>query len=320
MRFRLWFKIIIITAQARIIRMEIEPSTSVESQEVKTWNARVSFANNAYIGFLALTLIATVLIVVFNNRLNKAKDDQSLREKRVSDERIADANRQAGLANEGAARANERAGQADERAAKANERAAVLEKQNTELRTDLESATAESRKRQAELAKEQSTLATEQRKTAEAQREAATAQLALKTHLEKVARWQQDRQLTAPVPDRRKIDPAGIWYVTIGYKEGDDEAFRFAGRIFEALMAAGWSVTNDPHPIPVGETNGELGAPSIRPGITLFVPASAKWQSRASALAEAFKESGCPVRWAATRPDGQPGMWIVVGSKPAFSN
>src|SRR5690348_8205203 len=90
---------------------------SIESQDVKTWGTWASRANNAYIGFLVLTLIATVLIVLFNNKLNKAKDEAYLQEKQASDERIAEANAAAADAGLKAAKANEDLAKSAERIA-----------------------------------------------------------------------------------------------------------------------------------------------------------------------------------------------------------
>lgn len=49
-------------------------------QEVPTLSRRLDWANNAYIGFLTLTLIASVLIVWYNKKLGWAKDIQQASE------------------------------------------------------------------------------------------------------------------------------------------------------------------------------------------------------------------------------------------------
>lgn len=279
----------ITTAIATIKNMVIAMST-IQSSPIDTATRQ---HNWLFAGYLLILLAAAVLTWLVWRSGNRVQDLA----RKEADARISESNAEAKRAGESAARANERAGIADERAARANERAATLEKQNIQLRTDLESATTESRTRQAELAREQSILAVEQRKTAEAQREAANAQLALKTHLEAVAHWQQDRKLSA-----------------------DDEAFRFAGQILRALLQARWYARNDPFPVSLMPTQFELGAPSIRPGITLLVPADEPSQSRAKMLAKTFEQSGCPVRWAPVSMPGQSWVEIIVGSKPAFSN
>ena len=72
----------------RLLAFFGQPSQS----SIDALNFLYNVSNIFYVLFLALTLLATVLTVVFSWRLNKAKDEQYSREKQASDERIAVAN------------------------------------------------------------------------------------------------------------------------------------------------------------------------------------------------------------------------------------
>jgi hypothetical protein len=137
---------------------------------------------------------------------------------------------------------------ADQNAADAKAKTTQLEHDNLQLKTDLQIATADSRAKQAELATEQAKLATEQRTTAEAQREAAEAQLALKEHLERVAKRQAWRSLDSKsFVEALQGKPKAK--VQIWYKPEDAEAQALAREIYSCLIQANW-VASWPDPIP----------------------------------------------------------------------
>src|SRR5262249_20864316 len=79
-----------------------------------------------YIIFLALTLIASTLIIWYSNKLNKTKDDLSVHEKQISDEKIAQLTAEAEKARAEIAIAQAAASQA-------NQRTQELEQQNLKL-------------------------------------------------------------------------------------------------------------------------------------------------------------------------------------------
>jgi hypothetical protein len=81
------------------------------SKSVQSLSSRVNLANNLYIGFLALTLIASILIVRYNGKLNdakgaleRAKDGKVANDLKDKDVHISDALKSAGEANESAAK------------------------------------------------------------------------------------------------------------------------------------------------------------------------------------------------------------------------
>lgn len=286
--------------------MQTNANTSVESQDIKTWNAWASRANNAYIAFLAATLIVTVLIVVFNNRLNKAKDGAYAREKQASDERIAAAKADAAKADERAGLANEAAGKANETAGKANERAGKLEGQNIQLRTDLETATAESRAKQAELAREQGKLAIEQRRTADAQRQAAEAQRALAEIVERrtASRHLKPEERARLVEALRQSPLKGM--VIIDCVQGDSEGLAFAKEINAALKEAGWP-TND-----VQQSSFDNNPV----GIGLRVLSASKAPAYAEFLQRAFNDIGPRFDFTEEHPQTAEGtVELIVGIK-----
>jgi hypothetical protein len=63
----------------------IQSEISELSKNVQSLTSRVNLANNLYIGFLAATLLATILIVKWNGKLNSAKDDLE----RAKDRKVA---------------------------------------------------------------------------------------------------------------------------------------------------------------------------------------------------------------------------------------
>lgn len=284
-------------------------------------------------GYILALVIAAAMTLLSWRAGNRVQDLV----RKDADARIAEADGKAAVANENAGKANERAGIANEAAAKANdsaatanERAQKLESDNLELRTDLERATAEARNRQAELAREQTKLASEQRKTAEAQQEAAEAQLKLKKYLEEVAARQADRKLSKGF--RRvgeivvdKLDRGNLWPVRVQYKDGDDEAFRFAQKINMSLRNAGWYCMDDEaRPITRDESiDGMMRSwfPSVRPGITIVFPArSNKFKLKmVSVLEEDFTASGFPPYVTPGRSDStEYAVIVIVGSKISY--
>src|SRR6185295_5731106 len=120
--------------------MQTNANTSALSQEAQNLTSRVGWSNNAYVVFLALTLIATVLIVRYNSRLNKVKDELSVRERQASEEKVAALTKEAEVAKKERAEtdlkaetARERAGEANERASKADERAGAAKSRAEEI-------------------------------------------------------------------------------------------------------------------------------------------------------------------------------------------
>lgn len=244
--------------------MQTAANTSVAShspRDVETWSAWASRANNAYIGFLALTLVATVLIVVFNNRLNKAKDSAAIREKQASDERIA-------TAGAVAAQAIERAGIANAEAGKANQRAGELESANLTLRgqvATLETAASDAKKDVAGLQKAAADAKAAQQRVetdlAKQQERAARAE----TELTKI---RQPRILESrPFLAALKGAPKGR--AVILYDPVSSDGYIFAAQIRRWLGTgsdgdgAGWDV---PEPTPIPSDFPELpNSPSTMP-------------------------------------------------------
>jgi hypothetical protein len=116
----------------------------------------------------------------------------------------------------------------------------------------------------AELTREQTKLAKEQEKTAQAQREAADAQLALRKHIEEVARRQAPRQL--PVEKfaevlRERLPEEVRLPIAILYQREDAEAYAFASQIASALSRAGFKQLHF-DPLPPG-----AGGPPMLPTV-----------------------------------------------------
>jgi hypothetical protein len=228
--------------------MQQAPNTSVVSQEVETWGAWASRANNAYIGFLALTLIATVLIVVFNNRLNRAKDASYAREKQASDERIAAANAgaaearlKAAEANEGLAKSAEKiagltaeAETAKKERAEADKQIAIAKADAARAREGIANAEAVSAKAGVEVARLRAVVANAERERAEAQKALIEIQARVNNRiitpdqevkfLAYVSRFKQRGTIILTAPD------------------GDPEAIAFANQLTSLLTKGGWDV------------------------------------------------------------------------------
>jgi hypothetical protein len=112
----------LITVQAIIVAMQNAANTSdisTLSQKVQSIGHSSKWANNAYLILLALTLIASVVIVVLSNKrsdaqdeLARAKDGELQKELKVKDGLIAAANKSAGDANERAAKLEKEAADA----------------------------------------------------------------------------------------------------------------------------------------------------------------------------------------------------------------
>ena len=151
---------------------------------------------------------------------------------------------------------NHEAGEARKKAGGADERSKNLESSNKQLAIDLETA-------KSDFSLKQSELAREQRKTAKAQKEAAEAQLALRRHIEEVARRQEPRRLSEEALSQRlKGKPKTT--VDLWYAPNDIEAYWFASQIYRALKGAEWTVS-EPKPIPANSGEKELNNPNAPP-------------------------------------------------------
>jgi hypothetical protein len=193
---------------------------------------------------LTLTLIASVLIVVFNNRLGKAKDSAYVREKQVSDERIS-------TADATAANALKDAGVANEKAGFANERAEKLEASNLALRgqvATLEIAATDAKR----------DLAEQKGKTADLEKAAADAKTELAKQQERTLKAEKELEETKDrvtsvvqgmLPHWAKFiahmevlksSPQGT--IDIVYKRDSANGFRLGFNIGMYLSDAGWTL------------------------------------------------------------------------------
>jgi hypothetical protein len=310
--------------------MQTTASTSVESQEVNTWNAWASWANNAYIGFLTLTLVATVLIVVFNNKLNKAKDASYLREKQASDERIATAKATGEQAKRDAADADERAATANREAGRANERAEKLESANLALRgqvATLESAASDAKKDVALLQKAASdakaALSQQEELTAKAQAEVIELQEgAAPRHLTR----EQIDQLSDRLRDEfMNRSLKGLAPIGLQYAEKDPEAAAFAYDLREAMDRGWFNTGGEAAPVDLAPFAAKFGR-IFSFGVTIrrFLSLDSEGKPLDKHLAEAqilereFARVGVKAEMLVTTslpPQGRP-IWVVVGTKP----
>ncbi len=233
--------------------MQANANTSVLSQEAQTLAERVWWSNNAYVVFLALTLIATVLIVRYNNRLNRVKDELSVRERQASEEKVAALTKEAEVAKKERAEtdlkaeaARERAAIADQRAGGANERAGRLEKDNLTLR--LQVATLETKAAEAIAAQLRMEKGLEETKarTVDALTRASEAGFAAfkeKWEREQMERLSYPRKLNflraeEYVNALRPYAGTEVFLVTLP----DTEPTRTAQMIADLLNSAGWKV------------------------------------------------------------------------------
>lgn len=297
----------------RLLTFFGQPSQS----SIDALNFLYNTSNVLYISFLALTLLATVLTVVFGWRLNKAKDEQYSREKQASDERIAVANAEASKASEGAARANEELAKANERiaeakadAAKATAETERLTQENLKLSLRLEQSIHESRDKQRELAEAQQRLADAQERLAKAQQRQAEAELALQKALEEVRRRQQPRTLSSDqriklIEALKTVPEKGP--VTIVCPLGDAESTAFATEIDSTLKAAGWPSKGVDQAVYTG------GLPV---GFGIVVKDTKLAPRYAAYLQDAFAAAGVPAGRAedAKAPEGS--VTILIGIKP----
>jgi hypothetical protein len=246
-------RIILRIPHTRIKPMQTNANTSSLSQEAQTLASRARWSNNAYIGFLVLTLAATVLIVRYNNRLNKVKDELAVGEKLASEEKVAALTRDAEIAKKERAEtdlkaeaARERAGKADERAGEANERAGQVEKANLALRGQV--ATLETKAADAiaaQLRMEQSLEATKAQ-TIEALTRANEANFTAfkeKWEREQAEMFSYPRKLNTYrergyVDKLRKYAGTEVMLITLP----DTEPTRTAQMIADLLDQAGWRV------------------------------------------------------------------------------
>lgn len=225
--------------------MQTNANTSVESHDVETWSAWASRANNAYIGFLTLTLVATVLIVVFNSRLNKAKDAAYGREKQASDERIA-------AANAGAAEATRKAAEANEGLAKSGEKIAALTKEAEQAKTERAEADKQIAIAKADALRAKEGIANAEARSVEASAEVARLQVVVanaekrRLEAEKALLELQERieprHLTAEQRGNlvRLLKARDASEIEVVALVGDSEAKAFAVELKAALDEAGW--------------------------------------------------------------------------------
>jgi hypothetical protein len=294
--------------------MQTNANTSVESHDVETWSAWASRANSAYIGFLTLTLVATVLIVVFNNRLNKAKDAAYGREKQASDERIADA-------NAGAAEANRKAAEANEGLAKSGEKIAALTKEAEQAKTERAEADKQIAIAKADAAKASEGTATATAEVsrlritvANAETERAKAEKSLLQLQEKI----KDRHLT--VEQRSHL----VEFLTKSLKGqievrcviGNPEARQLALEYLDVFKTAGWEVGLMDRvlimPTPVGIklwTHSDQVTPEGAP-ITDNVP------DRALSIIGAFEHAHLPIEVQFNHEMPKDILYLIVGYKP----
>lgn len=263
---------------------------------------------------MALTVIATVLIVAFNNRLNKAKDESYAREKRASDERIAAANagaaeatRKAAEANEGLAKSAEKIAALTKEAEQAKTERAEADKQIAIAKTDalrakegIANAEAVSAKAGAEVARLQVVVANAEQKRAEAERALLQVQERIKPR--RFSAEQEQRLIAAlkASPQKGMIDITCVL--------GDGEAFAFASQIDGILKAAGW---------PTSGVSQGVFTPNNPVGFGLIVHSTDTAPAYAGFLQSAFRQAGIGELSAQVGESITAGkVQLLVGNKP----